>query len=233
LLPVLNIAKQQITVPFVNKTYTIRPYLVGEEKGLMMSLESRDDVQIAKAIKNLIVSCVEEKINIDDLSTFETEYIFLQLRIMSVSNISEVGFGHQHSTECQHIQKVTIDLNQIQIDGKIDNKVLLDEESGIGVMLTMPSNKTLAKKYNTETEKVFGLIQDSIQAIYDKQSVYYTKDVAPDELTSWINNLNNSQMRKIADFFSDLPTMNYDIKYKCEKCGEIEEFKVTGLSNFL
>jgi hypothetical protein len=91
----------------------------------------------------------------------------------------------------------------------------------------------LAKKYNTETEKVFGLIQDSIQAIYDKQSVYYTKDVAPDELTSWINNLNNSQMRKIADFFSDLPTMNYDIKYKCEKCGEIEEFKVTGLSNFL
>jgi hypothetical protein len=196
-------------------------------------MESRDPKIIQNAIKNLITSCIEEKVNLDDMSLFETEYIFLQLRKMSVNNMVEVGFGHQVHKDCKHITKLEIDLDDLQFTGRIDNKIVLDEELMIGVTMKVPTNKVLERKYKTETEKVFGMITECIDTIFDAETVYNTKEVPKEELTKWVNTLNNVQIKKIADFFGDLPSFHYDVKFTCEKCGKSEEFEVNGLTNFL
>lgn len=233
MLPVLNVYKQKIEIPVINKTYTIRPYLVGEEKGLLMAFESKDEKLILNAVKNLIQNCIEEKISIDEMSTFELEFIFLQLRKISVNNIVEIGLKHQNDTECDHVQKVQIDLDQLKHTGKLNNKIVLDVERNIGVLMKMPTSKMLSKTYSTETEKVFGLIQNCISAIFDNKEVYYTKEISEEELTQWVNSLNNNQIKKIAEFFSTLPSLYYDVEYKCDKCGKIEKIKLEGLNNFL
>lgn len=233
MLPVLNIYQQKIEIPVVNKTYTIRPYLVGEEKGLLMAFESKDEKLIIDAIKNLISSCIQEKVSLDDMSTFELEYIFLQLRKISVNNIVEIGLKHQNDSECDHIQKVQIDLEHLKCSGKMDNKIILDSERNIGVLMRMPTSKMISKTYSSETEKVFGLIQNCISAIFDNKEIYYTKEIPEDELTKWVNSLNNAQVKKIAEFFGTLPSLYYDVEYKCEKCGKVEKIKLEGLSNFL
>jgi hypothetical protein len=233
MLPVLNIAKYEITIPVINKKYTIRPYLVGEEKALMMALESRDQNQIRDSIKYLITSCVAEKIDVETLSSFETEYLFLQLRKISVSNMIDIGLSHQHSETCTHIQKVQLDLDTVKSEGAVNNKIILDKERNIGVMMQIPTNKILAKQYSSETDRVFGMIEGCITAIFDDKNVYYAKDISKEELSQWVNSLNNKQIQEIASFFGNLPKFFYEVKYKCDKCGEVETVKIEGLSNFL
>jgi len=233
MLPVLNIAKEKVTVPILEKQYTIRPYLVGEEKALFMAIESKDQSRLIEAVKNLIVACVEEKINIDDLSSFEIEYLFLQLRRMSVGEDIEIGISHKHNENCKHVQRVSLKIHDIQFKGSTENRVVLDPSANVGVLLRAPSLKSSMKKYNTEVEQIFGIVTNSIEAIYDSDSVYYTKDFSEKELNDWVNHLNNEQVGKILSFIGNLPSMYYDIKYVCESCGEVEEQTLEGLSNFL
>lgn len=233
-LPVLNTMKQKITVPVINKEYTIRPYLVGEEKALLIAMESKDIAMTTQAVKNLISSCVEEKINVDELSSFETEFIFLQLRKISVNNVVEVLLTHPNDdSECKHAQRVAIDLDSYKTKGEVQNKIILDEDKKVGVVLKIPTNKILSKEYSTNVERIFGLIESCITTIFDEENVYDVKDVSKEELTAWINSLNNVQIKKITDFFGNLPSLYYDVEYTCDKCHKKEKITIEGISNFL
>lgn len=232
-LPILNVAKQRVTVPFLNKTYTIRPYLVGEEKALYMALESKDEKILIEAVKNMISACIEEKINIDDLSSFEIEFLFLQLRKISVNNVIEIGVRHRHNETCGHVHKLEISIDDIGYDGKTENKIVLDADNSIGVVMRPPTLKMATKSYSSETEQMFGIVLNSIEAIFDSSEVYKTSDIPEKELSDWLNQLNNNQFKMLIDYIQNLPTMYYDIKYTCEECGEVEEQRVEGITNFL
>lgn len=229
----MNVIKQKITIPIVNKEYTIRPYLVGEEKGLLIALETKNDETIQRAVKNLIQSCIEEKVNIDELSYFEIEYLFIQLRKMSVNNVVDIGLKHLHNPECKHVQRIQFNLDDFKTEGKIETKILLDEEEGIGVVMRLPTAKLMSKKYENNTSKIFGLIEGCIESIFDRENIYPTKDVSPEELTNWVNQLSNTHIKKIAEFFNNLPMLCYNVNYKCDACGKEESAKIKGLSNFL
>lgn len=231
-LPLLNTMKQIVVMPITKKEYRIRPWLVGEEKGLLLAKESDSDETKRQAIVNLIENCVEG-VKFEDLSPFEFEYLFLQLRKISVNNVVEIGLKH----DCGHIQKVEIDLDDdLYVEGSYENKkIILDKDLSVGVLMKEPTAKHFEKMSQIEkkTEKAFYLLRNSIDKIFDKDSVYDPKDFTAEQLDEWINSLNRDQLNSIYAFFEGLPQVSIAVEYTCDKCGGHKKEVIKGLDSFL
>lgn len=232
-LPLLNTSKEVITIPTTGKQFKIRPWLIGEEKGLLMAKESNNDDTKKQAVVSLIENCVEG-VKFDDLSAFEFEYLFLQLRKISVNHIIDMGIAHE---ACKHVNKIQINLDtDLMIEGESkNNKIILDEEKSIGVVMREPTAKNFEKmtSFPTKAEKAFFLIRTSIKTIFDAENVYDPKDFSEKELDQWMNSLNRDQVNKIYQYFEGLPYVQVKVHYKCENCHEEVTEMVRGLQSFL
>ncbi len=232
-LPFLKIAKQKIELPDSKKKIEIRPYLTGEEKALLMAIESKEPDKMQYAIRNLVSACIETKnVDISKVSMIDLEYIFIQLRIISVNAIVELELPHKDITKCGHMQKVQLDLNKMKIEGVTNKKVVIDEEAGIGLVMKSPTIETIESLENSSNvQKTFDMISACVDYVYDKENVY--KDFTIEEIDEWINRLTEKQLEKIIAFFDNLPKIVYSLDWQCEKCGEVEHRDYEGILNFL
>jgi hypothetical protein len=235
-IPFLNVATKETTLPASKQRVKIRPYLVGEEKAVLMAVESRDPKEALAAVKNLIRQCIIEpkKIDVDEISTLDVEFLFLELRKMSVDNKAKIGISHQNTenSACKHVETIEIDLNDIKV-GKFDGVIQLRDDTK--VLMRLPSFKDVEELQaeTSEVKKVFFLIQRCLDTIYMGELVMHTKDFPVAEVTGWIDNLNTEQFRKINEFFNTIPQITYDLDYTCSKCGKTEHIEVKGLASFL
>lgn len=232
-LPFLKIAKQSIELPDSKKKLQIRPYLAGEEKALLMAIESKKPEMMQNAIRNLVAACIVTKdVKIEDFSMLDLEFIFIQLRIISVNSIAELNLAHEDTTECKHVSQVDIDLTQWTLDGTSIKKIVLDETSGIGIMMKMPTiavMESLTSKSNVE--KTFDMIIGCVDYVFDAEEVY--KDFSKVELKEWIDQLTEKQLEMLLQFFETIPKLVYEIDWTCEECGGHEHRKFEGILNFL
>lgn len=238
-LPKLDVPVYETTLPS-GKTISFRPFLVKEEKILLMAAQSKDESTIIKGIVQILTNCVVDKINVTDLPVFDVEYLFLQLRARSVGEIVDLKYQcnkkDESGTVCSAPSEYKINLLEIKPTKYDSAENIIKLTDTVGLTLRPPKfslmNKLNGMKEDNLSLLIDTIIDDCIDSIYDKDTVYYTKDVTKEELRQFIDSLSSSQEKKIQEYFSKLPKITYNLDFHCPKCHYEEKIVLEGLSNF-
>jgi len=229
-LPSISTPEFSTKIPSTGEEIKYRPFLVKEEKILLMALEGGETSEINDAVKKILNSCIVNEIDVDKLSTFDVEYLFLQLRGKSVGEVVELTVTHP-TGDCTHKTDIEINIDSIKIKN-LDNekKIMLTED--VGVMMRYPTMQEMMKISNdqSETDTLFNLITMSVDYVFDMENVY--SDFTDKEIEDWINTLSQNQFKKVVEFFQNMPKLEYDLEWVCEKCGEKDSVKLEGLQSF-
>lgn len=221
------------TIPSTGKKVSFRPFVVKEEKILLIALESKNDEQILNAIKTVLISCFNEKLNIDEMPYFDIEYLFIQLRMKSMGEVAEIVIkdpdtGERFETEMK-LENIKI-LNLIEDKKNFDIKL----NDSLGVVMKYPSLKEfyeLTDEKISKTELIFNFLAKSIDKIYTKEQVIEIKEKPLQEIKSFLENLPKDMFAKVATFFNNMPIVVYDEEYTTPNGKKIKIF-VKDFRNF-
>lgn len=235
-LPKLETPKYALTIPSTKKNIEFRPYLVGEEKILMLAMESEDERQIGAAVKDIIRVCTFGKVNPDDLTSTDLEYLFLKLRAKSVGETVTVKLKCQYEP-CDGEIACEINIDKIEptsANSGVSNRIALTDKIGITLRPATVRNLTRlsGNKDSGKAGQINALIAASIESIYDDQGVYRSEDSTIEELTEFIDSLSAGQLNQIKAYFESLPRLSKDLKYACPKCKCLNELTLSGLQSF-
>ena len=235
-LPKMNAVLYDLTLPYSKKKIQFRPFVVGEQKQLMIAMETKDEKQIMSAMKQAISSCTNNGIDIAALPLFELEYLFLNIRMKSVGEKTKIIMN---CGECETQNEVDIDLRNTvfeQKDQMKDNTVLLTDK--IAVRMNLPSLNMLQRlndnnsEDDAQAELIFSATIECIEAILDEENEYIIDDSNKDELIEFVNSLSAEQFMKIQEWFENMPTLKLKIAHKCEKCQHDMATEIQGIANF-
>lgn len=227
-LPILETAKHTIEVPSTKEKIEFRPFLVKEEKILLQAQSSEDVKEIVKVVKDIIKVCSFEKVKPNELTIYDLEYIFLQLRAISVGENVEFNIKCE---ECERKNVVSIDLTEVKVqfpETEIEDKLQLNDE--VGITLRPIRIKDIDNIGDGE-DIVEGIIA-SIDTIFDEENVYKTDDVDKKELAEFVDSLSHKNLEDIQKYIENQPKLQHTIKYKCQFCGHENEHVLSGLSDF-
>ena len=234
-LPILNNASlHELTVPSTGKTHNYRPYLVKEEKILLQAKESNDDKLMMKSLSKLIESCVED-ININELTTFDVEYIFLVLRGKSSGEIIKVGYECSH---CEAANDVEVDLTNIKITnkGSADTATIQltpDITLDLGyVKYNKMINEMSHKKNKDETAEVFKLVKNSIISVNTETERSIFADESMKDQDAFLDSLSSTQFQEITEFITNGPAVVYEDDITCTSCKEVFKIELRGMASF-
>lgn len=233
-LPKINSPLYELTIPSTEKKIKYRAFVVKEEKILLLALESQEQEEITNAIIQIINNCVQSKIDIDSLSTFDIEYIFLNIRAKSVGEELEFSITCPDDGETQ--VEVTIDIDAIKVHKDDKHDSVIDLGNGYFVKMKYPTMKYIADKKNNETKSVidstFDYAVDCIEQIYNEEEVWEAANSTRKELVEFVESLNSKQYQKIQDFFNTMPKLKHTVMITNPKTGVESEVTIEGLANF-
>ena len=211
-LPKLNTPTYELEIPSTDEKIKFRPFLVKEEKVLMMALETKDNAQIVNAVKDIVSECTYNKLNINTMPMFDVEYIFLQIRSKSVGEVSKVKILCPDDKKTY--TNVEIDLNEVKVQVE-------DEHTENGIQDINASN-------------MLDVIGTCILQIYEDkgEKVYEAKDQTKKELVEFIEQLNTKQFQDVQKFFDTMPRLKHTIKVKNPKTKKTSDVTLSGLNDF-
>ena len=230
-LPKINSPTFELKLPSSGQTIKFRPFLVKEEKILLVAQQSGELKDILNAVVQIANNCIYDDIDVEKLPLFDIEYIFINLRSKSVSNISEVMINDPDDGK-QY--KVEIDLDKVVIERpekEISNKIDLGD--GIGVVMRYPSityMNSIGTAIN-DADTAINTIMACIEKVYDTDNVYEASEYSKEELNDFILSLSSKQFQNIQEFFNNQPKVTQKVKYK-RKDGEEKELVLEGLNDF-
>lgn len=230
-LPKIDKPLFEMLVPSQNKRVKFRPFVVKEEKILLIAQQSGSEKDIILAVKQVLQNCAQDpKFDVDELATFDLEYMFLKLRAKSVNNIIEVSY---RDMEDDKVYDFKIDLDEVDMlqKSELSNKIQVSDT--IGIVLKYPSVTILneiPEDINT-ADLVELLVRKCIDSIYDEENVYPVSEHTEQELSEFIESLDLPTFNKIKEFFDNLPQMYYKIEYK-NSLGNDRFVELTTLSDF-
>lgn len=235
-LPKISTPVYETELPSTGQKIQYRPFLVKEEKLLVLALESEDTKQITTAIKNVIKNCIHTKgIKVENLPTFDIEYLFLNIRGKSVGEEVEVNVICPDDEETN--AKITIDIDSIkvQFDDEHTNQIKVDDH--IMMEMKYPSLDQFIKNnfdfnQNDAIDQSFELIASCIDKIYTEEEVWSASDVTKKELIEFLDQMNSSQFKKIEKFFDTMPKLSHTVQITNPKTGVESEVVLEGLSSF-
>lgn len=229
-LPTIATPTFTTKIPSTGQEIEFRPFLVKEEKVLLMALEGGDPNEMMVATKKILQSCIISPFDFDKLATFDVEYLFLKLRGKSVGEVIELRIGHTGDNQCKGKTDIKINIDDIKVDGVTKNMKIMVTDS-IGVTVRYPSLKDVNSiTGKSEAEGVFKLIAKCIEVVFDEENVY--DDFGEEEIVQWLDSLNQKQFQKISDFFQNIPSLNHKVEWKCKECGQTDSFVIEGLHSF-
>jgi hypothetical protein len=229
-LPSISAPEFKTTIPSTGQQITYRPFLVKEEKVLLMAMEGDDTAEITNAISNILKSCVLDEIDPGKLSTFDIEYLFLQLRGKSVGEVIELSVSHPDS-ECKHRTDVKVNIDEIKlVGGEIDSKIMLTDTIGVKMRYPTMAQSLASTNNKSETDILFELIASCVEYVFDETDVY--NEFSAKEMEEWVNSLNQTQFKKIVEFLQEIPKLQHEIKWKCDACGEEDSVILEGMQSF-
>ena len=240
-LPIVSTPTYELIVPSTGEKVSYRPFLVKEEKTLLMAAEDQNISTITKAMRDIISTCTEGEVDLKNLAPYDIEYIFLQLRGKSVGDVINLNLKKPDSIECEEPEcpgstEVRIDIDDIKIDTSsiIDSKIELTKD--IGIKLGFPQLDSV-QKYTTKgggmtPDGVFKMINDCIEYIWEGKEIYKAKDSTKKELNDFIESLNTEQFNKIRDFFESMPRLRHEITWTCTKCDKSAPLLLEGIDSF-
>jgi RNA binding exosome subunit len=235
-LPKISTPTYELELPSTEQTIKYRPFLVREEKLLVLALETEDTKQITNAIKTVIKNCIETKgIKVESLPTFDIEYLFLNIRGKSVGEEIEVNIICPDDEETSVPVKINLDEIQVQKNEGHTNKIKIDDK--IMMEMKYPSLEQFIKSnfdFNSDSqmEQSFDLISSCIDKIYTEDEVWVASDVTKKELTDFLEQMNSSQFKEIEKFFETMPKLSHKVKVKNPNTKVESEVTLEGLSSF-
>ena len=237
-LPKIDTPIYELDLPISNKHIKFRPFLIKEQKNLLMALEADDADTINNNIKQVLMNCtLTEGIDIDTLPIVDIEYYFLNLRARSVSEIVEARYicnNEVDGVECGNMMETQINVLDIAVKKDDSIKDLIQLTDKVSVKLKYPQFKSVRKaaEISDITDLAMMMIVDSIDCIYDSQQSYQAKDSSREELIEFVESLNQAQFSKIEEFFENLPQLDKTLDVKCSKCGFDHTIFFEGLESF-
>ena len=235
-LPKIATPTYELDLPSTGETIKYRPFLVKEEKLLVLALESEDTKQITNAIKAVLKSCIQTKgIKIETLPTFDIEYLFLNIRGKSVGEEIEVNVICPDDEETQVPVSINIDDIQIEVTDDHDNKIQLDDS--LMMEMKYPSLEEFIKnnfdfKETNQMDQSFALIASCIDKIYNEDEVLATADFTKKEVNEFLEQMNSSQFKDIENFFETMPKLSHTIKVINPKTKVKSDVVLEGLASF-
>ena len=235
-LPKISTPTYELELPSTEQSINYRPFLVKEEKLLVIALESEDTKQITTAIKTVIKNCILTKdIKVENLPTFDIEFLFLNIRGKSVGEQVDVNIICPDDNETN--VSVSIDLDDIKVLKNEDHTNKIKVDPTIMMEMKYPSLEQFIKNnfdFNNQNamDQSFELIASCIDKIYTKDEVWSTSDVTKKELTEFLESMNSSQFKDIEKFFETMPKLSHKIQIKNPKTGVESEVVLEGLASF-
>lgn len=234
-LPRPPVPTYELELPSNGKTIKYRPFLVSEEKVLLMAMESEDEKQITNAVKDIVKACVLTKgIKVEELASFDIEYLFLNIRGKSVGEevTMKITCSDDNETEVEYV----LDLSTVKVekDPKHQSKIFLDDTTGIIMkypgMDQFIQTQIMMKSLNAE--EVFDIIVDSVHQIFSGEDVFEAKTTPKKEIEDWLGGMTSKQFEKVKDFFATMPKLSHTFKITNPSTGVESEYTIEGLVNF-
>lgn len=241
MLPKVDVPIYELNLLSSGKKVKFRPFLVKEQKLLLMATQSEDSKDSLNVVKQISKNCILDDVDVESLPVFDLEYIFLNLRARSVNEIVNLQYkcNNKMTDElgeektCGSIEKFDINLLEIKPEKNSNHnkKIMLNEK--LGIMMKYPTFESVAQlEGQTEEEILIELLANCIDYIFDEDKIYYSKDVSKEELVEFIDNLQQKDLEKIQQFFETTPKIKKSLDFSCKKCGYKENIVVEGLQNF-
>lgn len=231
-LPTIAVPEFNTVLPLSKNKVLYRPFLVKEEKILLMALEGGDSEEITRAVMNVLQSCIITPINIMNLPMADIEYMFLKIRGKSVGEVMKMRAKHRDG-DCKASTEIEINTDSVKLNSEPLNNIIQLTPT-IGIKVKYPSFGSILKSEEdskkSKTERSFDLLASCIESVFDDDTVY--NDFTKEEIDSWLLSLNKEQHEKIKDYFAAIPKLVLDVSWKCVKCGKVENHTLEGLQSF-
>jgi len=220
-----------MTLPVTGTEVTYRPFLVKEEKLLYLAMESKDNKQMIKAVKTIIKNCTNLKSKVEDLATFEIEFIFLRIRAKAVGEVSEFKITAPDDDKTTISVEVPLQEVDVLIPEGHERKIQLDKE--VGVVMKYPSLDAFIQQNmsdNPTVDDIFEMAAACIEQVYDTDEVY--DNFSHKEALEFLENLNSDQFAKVQAFFETMPKLSYTLEVYNPKTKVKSEVVLEGLASF-
>jgi hypothetical protein len=237
-LPKLDVPTYELELPVSKQKIKFRPFLVKEQRNLLMAIESSDSTTIQQAVKDILYNCtLTENVDIEKLPIIDVEYYFLNLRAKSVGEIVESKYRCNNvveDKECNNIMEHELDLQKIKVKLVEDISPEIQITPNILIKLKYPEFGIVkdSMEYTDINDITFHMIAKSIEYIYDGEQFYYGTEAQPGEMLEFVESMNQEQFAKVENFFNNLPKLKETIDITCSKCGFHHKIDVEGLESF-
>jgi len=233
-LPKLNTPTYELEVPSTDEKVKYRPFLVKEEKILLMAMESGENKDIVQAVKDIVSECTFGKLNLGTMPMFDVEYIFLNIRAKSIGEISKLKLLCPDDKKTYANVEINLEKVQVQVGDNHTNKIELTDE--MGMIMTYPTINSFTDTgiQQINANNMIDIVSSCILQIYEKkgEKVYDSKDQTKKELTEFVESMNTSQFKQVQAFFDTMPKLKHEVKIKNPKTKKESKITLTGLNDF-
>ena len=233
-LPKLDLPIYELVLPSTKKKVKYRPFLVKEEKVLLIALESNDEKNIREAVVQLLKGCIQTRLKVDNLSTFDIEYIFLNIRAVSVGEQVEMKITCTDDGETEVGYTLNLQDVAVNFPKGHNNKIMLTDTTGV-IMKYPAFNRFIDSNFagkGVDQDNVLDIIAESIDQIFQGEEVFDQSTTSSKEFLQFVESLTNEQLTKLQQFFETSPRLEHKFKITNPKTGVESEYTISGLNNF-
>ena len=245
-LPKIDTPIFECVLPSNGKKVRFRPFLVKEQKLLLMATETTEIKDVIQTIKQVINNCLIDELDVDNLPVFDIEFLFLNLRARSVGEVVNVKYkcnntigtfvnkeGVEEDKVCNSIVEISVNVLDIHPEFGEGHSNKIEITDKVGIVFKYPTFEMVETiSGDNENEAIFDLIMRCVDYIYDEDSIYYSKDFSKNELEEFVDNLQQEQLEKIRKFFDGMPKVTKTVDFTCKSCGYHEDIVIEGVQNF-
>ena len=234
-LPKIEVPTYELTLPSEDKKIKYRPFLVREEKILYIAMETGQNKEMINALKDVVGACTFDVLNVDRLPIFDIEYLFLQIRAKSVSEITKFRAICPDDGKTYVETEVDLTKVEVQVDDEHTNRIMLESGRNLGLVLKYPTLKNYDVGRgldNIEIDKVFNILIDCIDHIFEGDKIYPAKDTSKQELKEFIEGLPQDAFTKIKSFFDTMPKLKHEVEVTNPNTNVTSKIVLTGIADF-
>jgi len=231
-LPKIDQPLFNLTIPSTKEQIRVRPFLVKDEKILLIALESNDQIQILTAIQQIVQNCIQGDVDVTNLPTFDLEYLFVRLRNISVGNVVKLSFLDDSVSDGGEQINYELDLEDVNVIFPDEPNNIIDIDDTYKLQMKYPSFTTISKigSADMNTDNSFKFITECIDKLFTNEEVWVLSDSTTTEKTTFLEGLSVETFKKINQFFEDAPKLKHTIKYQTRN--GIKERTLQGLTDF-
>ncbi len=233
-LPKLGVPQYELSMPSTGKTVKYRPFLVKEEKVLLLAMESQEEKQVIDAVKNVLKSCVISRIKVDQLPSFDLEYLFLKIRAAAIGEVIEMTVTCTDDGETSATATINIDEVEVIKEEGHDRKIMLTDTTGI--LMKYPSmDRFIESQFlnkGIDADHIFSFIAEHIEQIFDEEEVYDSSTTSKKEFREFVESLTTKQFESIQKFYETMPRLSHTFTVVNPNTGNECEYTIEGLQSF-